>query len=291
MGTVSTVTGPIFLGHLFNWCLFGILLYTVFAFEVLQTAFATHSGWYALASGWGNPAALIDATWSLALIPALTGIVSALGQLFFVWRIWILGMGNRKFLPLVIIIILFAKNSLQLNTGKSLNSKDVIILSSLGAACDTIITVTLLSQLATKQSDSFSTANHIIHRAMRVAIETGAATTIAAFVGLALGLTNSKIYANALLANLNSRTKIVDIVESGQSQTGVQIWQVRTQDVERRGGSLSTCHVFAEEYLLMLHLGMFRKGVSVDSALAQHIIDRQNDNGNIELSEFLGQFS
>ncbi|KAJ3831437.1 hypothetical protein F5878DRAFT_675162 [Lentinula raphanica] len=105
---------------------------------------------------------------------------------------------------------------------------------------------------------------------MRVAIETGAATTIAAFVGLALyvnnntstwyfitGLANGKVYANALLANLNSRTKIVDTVESGQSQTGVQIWQVRTQ------------------------------GVSVDSALAQHTIDRQNDNGNIELSEFL----
>ncbi|KAJ3766435.1 hypothetical protein FB446DRAFT_708634 [Lentinula raphanica] len=179
MGTVSTVTGPIFLGHLINWCLFGILLYTVFAFEVLQTAFATHSGWYALASGWGNPVALIDVTWSLALIPALTGIVSALGQLFLVW-------------------------------------------------------------------------------AMRVAIETGAATTIAAFVGLALGLANGKIYVNALLANLNSRTKIVDTVESGQSQTGVQIWQVKTQ------------------------------GVGVDSALlAQHIIDRQNDNGNIELSEFL----
>ncbi|KAJ3820724.1 hypothetical protein EV361DRAFT_953762 [Lentinula raphanica] len=273
MSTVSTVTGPIFLGHLFNW------LYTVFAFEVLQTAFATHSGWYALASGWGNPAALIDVTWSLALIPALTGIVSALGQLFFVWRIWILGMGNRKFLPLVIIIILLssgslaaalycgliglAKNNLELNNK---TSKDVIILNSLSAACDTIITVTLLLQLATKQSDSFSTANHIIHKAMRVAIETGAATTIAAFVGLALyvnnntstwGLANGKVYANALLANLNSRTKIVDTVESGQSQTGVQIWQVRTQ------------------------------GVSVDSALAQHTIDRQNDNGNIELSEFL----
>ncbi|KAJ3832375.1 hypothetical protein F5878DRAFT_646830 [Lentinula raphanica] len=97
MSTVSTVTGPIFLGHLFNW------LYTVFAFEVCTCK---------VASGWGNPAALIDVTWSLALIPALTGIVSALGQLFFVWRIWILGMGNRKFLPLVIIIILLSSGSL-----------------------------------------------------------------------------------------------------------------------------------------------------------------------------------
>ncbi|KAJ3728238.1 hypothetical protein C8R42DRAFT_638065 [Lentinula raphanica] len=101
MGTVSTVTGPI--------------VYLVFYHLQL------------ILDGKGNPAALIDATWSLALIAALTEIVSALEQLFFVWRIWILGMGNRKFLPLVIIIILFVKNSLQLNTGKSLNSKDVIL--------------------------------------------------------------------------------------------------------------------------------------------------------------------
>ncbi|KAJ4470857.1 hypothetical protein J3R30DRAFT_3531329 [Lentinula aciculospora] len=272
---IVEITGAMLLGHLFNWCLFGVLciqvyiycisfsrdrlaikvlVYIVFAFDILQTAFTTHYAWYVLASGWGNPSTLVFTTWSLATIPPLTGIISSMGQIFFAWRIWVLSVGNKHFLAVVFVVVLSSAGSLaaaiycgiasirnhQLNTASTLD-KEVTAWMSLSAACDLIITVALVFQLVAKQNEGFTSVNHVLHRAIRMTIETGAATTILVFVELVLylnagtaswyfilGLSIGKVYSNALLANLNSRSK--DFNHSSHGLSGVHVWEVRTRE-------------------------------------------------------------
>ncbi|KAJ3899840.1 hypothetical protein F5879DRAFT_975283 [Lentinula edodes] len=282
---VTEVTGAMLLGHLLNWCLFGVLsiqvyiycisfpqdrlpvkflVYIVFIFDILQTAFTTHYAWYVLAAGWGNPDTLIYTPWSLATIPPFTGIISSMGQCFFAWRIWILSMGDTNFLVVIFAIVLSSAGSLaaalycgvasvrnhKLNTAQSLD-KEVIAWLSLSAACDLIITAVLVLQLVAKRKESFTSVNHVLHRAIRMTIETGAATTMLVFVELALylnagtaswyfifGLAIGKVYSNALLANLNSRSK--EFQPSTRSLSGVHIWEVRTREI-------STDHALSSE--------------------------------------------
>ncbi|KAJ6503967.1 hypothetical protein C8R45DRAFT_1186123 [Mycena sanguinolenta] len=90
-------------------------------------------------------------------------------------------------------------------------------------ACDIIITVTLVVQLIFRRKGTLAATKRIIHRAIHMAIETGAVTSVAVTVELALilnatttswyfmlGLLITKIYSNSLLASLNSRSSIFD---------------------------------------------------------------------------------
>ncbi|KAJ7777790.1 hypothetical protein B0H14DRAFT_3164354, partial [Mycena olivaceomarginata] len=86
--------------------------YSVFFLDLLQTGFATHYAWYVLAGGWGNPLALLSTPWTLlATIAPLTALVAFLVQLFYSWRIWVISHGQKRFIPILTIIVLTATAS------------------------------------------------------------------------------------------------------------------------------------------------------------------------------------
>jgi hypothetical protein len=77
---------------------------------------------YVLAGGWGNPLALLSTPWTLATIAPLTALgksdysvlihsdipylVAFLVQLFYSWRIWVISHGQKRFIPILAIIVL-----------------------------------------------------------------------------------------------------------------------------------------------------------------------------------------
>ncbi|KAF7345958.1 putative Transmembrane protein [Mycena venus] len=264
---IAVITGPMLLGHLFNYALLGCvaiqvyvyvlafphdkivvkaLVYSVFFLDLLQTGFATHYAWYVLAGGWGNQLALISTPWTLATISPLTALVAFLVQLFYSWRIWVISNGQKRFIPILAIIVLTATGSCisgwyagivlpnsgtgplaQVNFKRSIKTFDLdpaVTTWLAGAmACDIIITITLVVQLAARRNGALAATKRITHRAIRMAIETGAVTSVAVTVELALilnatttswyfmlGLLITKIYSNSLLASLNSRSSIFD---------------------------------------------------------------------------------
>lgn len=73
-----------------------ILVYTLFAFDTIQTALTTHNAWHFLGAGWGDVAVLNNPGWSWIAVPLFSGIVSASVQIFFAWRIHILGSSTRR---------------------------------------------------------------------------------------------------------------------------------------------------------------------------------------------------
>ncbi|KAF8207937.1 hypothetical protein K438DRAFT_1930875 [Mycena galopus ATCC 62051] len=264
---IAIITGPMLLGHLFNYALLGCvaiqvyvyvlafphdkivvkaLVYCVFFLDLLQTGFATHYAWYVLAGGWGDPVALLSTPWTLATVAPLTALVAFLVQLFYLWRIWVISNGQKRFIPILAVIGLTATGSCiagwyagialpnagtgplaQVNLKRSIKTFDLdpaVTTWLAGAmACDIIITITLVVQLAVRRNGALAATKRITHRAIRMAIETGAVTSVAVTVELALilnatttswyfmlGLFITKIYSNSLLASLNSRSPIFD---------------------------------------------------------------------------------
>ncbi|KAF7349553.1 putative Transmembrane protein [Mycena sanguinolenta] len=254
------------LGHLFNYALLGCvsiqvyvyalsfphdnvlvkaLVYSVFFLDLLQTGFATHYAWWVLAGGWGNELALLSTPWTLDTLAPLTALVAFLVQLFYLWRIWVIGGGRKILIPILAIIGLTATGSCvaawyagialpNAGTGplaqvtrrslKTLNLGPAVTTWLTGSmACDIIITITLVALLAVHRNGALAATKRITHRAIRMAIETGAVTSVAVTVELALilnasttswylmlGLLITKIYSNSLLASLNSRSPIFD---------------------------------------------------------------------------------
>jgi hypothetical protein len=84
-----------------------VVVYGVFMLDVVQTIFATHSAWGYLISGWGNPAVLFQPPWSLTAVSFTTAIISAIVQIFFACRIWMLKR-TRLARGIAVLIILVA---------------------------------------------------------------------------------------------------------------------------------------------------------------------------------------
>lgn len=243
------------MGHLFNWALLGILAIQVYIYslsfredklaikalvallfflDLLQTAFATHYAWYVLAGGWGDLYVLNYTPWTLTTISPLSGSIALLVQGFFSWRIWVLAQGNKVFLPILALIGItsfgacvaawyagIASSSMRNVAKASLLDPEVTGWLAGNVAADSMITITLVWQLSRRRNKGFSKVNHVVHRAIRMSIETGALTTVATAIELALflnssveswyflpGMSIAKLYSNSLLATLNSRSHI-----------------------------------------------------------------------------------
>jgi len=132
----------------------------------------------------------------------------------------------------------------------SLLDPEVTVWLACSMACDAMITIALVWLLWRRRGEGFKSVNHVIHRAIRMTIETGALTTMVTAVELALYLNSSvtswyfmfgmlmgKLYSNSLLATLNSRSPTFQ--KSNQtSSTGAQVWIA--QSTESRGETTTT---------------------------------------------------
>ncbi|KAI0774948.1 hypothetical protein BD413DRAFT_603458 [Trametes elegans] len=79
----------------------------MFVLELVQTATTTHQAWYYGVSSWNNPAALATFPWSATTVPTMAGILAAVAQLFYAWRVWSLSP-NWFFKGMAILIVLLA---------------------------------------------------------------------------------------------------------------------------------------------------------------------------------------
>jgi len=113
--------------------------------------------------------------------------------------------------------------------------------------CDCLITITLFTQLWLKRNKEFRFVNRVLHRAIRLTIETGGLTCGVAIVELVLMATSNtnsyyaliifsgKIYSNSLLVSLNSRAPIFRKDEPADEE----VWQVEEGNIAfRRTGTL-----------------------------------------------------
>ncbi|KAG8895563.1 hypothetical protein FRB99_000462 [Tulasnella sp. 403] len=214
---ITLLVGPLLLGYLFNWGLFGVLclqmyiyylsfprdsiyikvlVYSLFAIDCLQTAMTTHNAWHFLSRGWGDLGVLADPGWSWIAVPLFSGIVSCTVQLFFSWRIW--KLSRSYVLSAVIVCVALAQGISACVSGiwfAIIN--DITKISSLfpsatvwlggSALADVMITASLVAYLS-RTSTGFSQTDDVVSRLIRNTVETGAVTATAATAELILFL-------------------------------------------------------------------------------------------------------
>ncbi|KAF7378139.1 hypothetical protein MSAN_00238400 [Mycena sanguinolenta] len=254
MASVVQLTLPMFIGTLLNWGLFGTLLvqayiyFSVFqkdrawlkfivilivSLEVIETLSATHDMIIVFGTGWGNPEALDSVGWAWFSVPVMGSIIAFVCQVFYGWRICIIGKSplSTLFFGLITLISLVQLGAgiwagvIICNAGRfSLLQSDNLRATATWLAttslADLIIVCGTVFFLRRSTDPEFTSkkTNSIVSRVIMITAETGLLCMLFALVDLFLFAkykgTNyhlslcselSKLYSNGILLILNSR--------------------------------------------------------------------------------------
>ncbi|KAI8980782.1 hypothetical protein BD414DRAFT_493265 [Trametes punicea] len=249
---IAPLATPLLLGYLLNWGLYGVLsvqvylyhlafprdgriaktlVYSIYAIETAQTIIIAHDAFNAYGKGYGNLNALGSAQTEWLAVPIFSGIVSATVQMYYAYRVSLLS--GSRLLGLVISAIALLQGSSAIAQGAQafkignfadLASKAFVsctIWLAGSAACDIIIAACMTFFLVRKDTKVPST-HAVITKLVRLIIETGILTALAATIDITLflafphnayhgciALTLAKLYSNSLLVLFNSRIRIV----------------------------------------------------------------------------------
>ncbi|KAJ7621260.1 hypothetical protein FB45DRAFT_928812 [Roridomyces roridus] len=259
------LAGPRLIGLLLNWALLGILSAQVYVYHVsfpkdrriskiivyvtyildwVQTCLTTYDGFRWFVYGWGNVPDLYELYTTFLDVPILTSTISAIVQLYYGWRIWNISRSRTTFAFIVFLALIqlgagvAAGYYTYLDASEENRSPDLVraVATRLGgsALVDTVIAALMTYCLLNRRGNkATSSCNGIVTRLIRLTIETGTITALAAIVDLvffikehnglheALALVLCKIYSNALLVLFNNRLLMVDEDSEEETQTSV----------------------------------------------------------------------
>ncbi|EKM52239.1 uncharacterized protein PHACADRAFT_148756 [Phanerochaete carnosa HHB-10118-sp] len=231
------------LGYLFNWGLFGVLslqvylyyiafprdrwtlktlVYSVYVIETVQTILVTYDAFNEYASGFGSLEALDAGGLNWISVPIFSGIVSAMVQIHYAYRVSIVSGSRILGLAISVVTASYAVRSV---SGRQSNCAYTVALQiwlAATAVCDVIIAGCMTLFLL--RHDIMNPEMHaLITRLVRLVVGTGMLTALAATIDLVLflafphrayhgciALTLAKLYSNSLLVLFNSRIRIVD---------------------------------------------------------------------------------
>lgn len=237
-------SGPLILGYIFNWGLFGVvsiqvyyyyiafpkdrlyckcLVYGVYILETLQTAVITHDAFASFGAGFGSFEALDNIPFTCLSIPILSGIVGCVVQVFYAYRINVLS--KRKVIGYVITTIsivgciagiVTGVKSFEIGSLSRLNQTTVFISAGFWWGCCALCDVTIavsMTYLLSQHDTGFRSTHLLITRLTRITIETGTATALVAVINLFLffGYSDTNYYTVPVLiiAKLYCNTLLV----------------------------------------------------------------------------------
>ncbi|KAE9389672.1 hypothetical protein BT96DRAFT_1024963 [Gymnopus androsaceus JB14] len=206
----------------------------LFIAEVLHWILVTMDAWYYLVKIWGDFEGFFDLPWQAPVIVLLTGLVSFSVQIFYVYRIWMLGHTKIIRTVAIIISLISLMQCISAGTASGLalkggteeavaNLHTEFQLWLIGSfAADTLIALCMIwILLNAKRQVSFTRTENVLNKVMLNVIKTGTVTSIIAATTLALFVKFphvnyygapanflEKVYTISLLANLNSRNAI-----------------------------------------------------------------------------------
>ncbi|KAJ3879846.1 hypothetical protein F5051DRAFT_325022, partial [Lentinula edodes] len=247
-------------------------VYTVFVLDVFQSIVVATTGWHTLCTGWGHPSSLQFPGWTFTALPCVSGVVAAWVQTFFAWRIH--SLSRWRVIPISIFVLALAQCAAAFAIGIGFMSlRDITLLHKVnmfartiiwlgGAAlADLVIALSMLYLLySAKRNTTFKETERMISRLIRLTVETGVVTATSAIMELILfqsfqennlhftiALMLCKIYSNAFMASLNSR--------SGNSvipQTSRHIYSTQFPSIHFHDSGISSSNQFASATVIQL---------------------------------------
>ncbi|KAF9479660.1 hypothetical protein BDN70DRAFT_993302 [Pholiota conissans] len=216
------------------------LVFIVWFLDFGHTVFVSTALWDHLIAHFGDVERISFIPWSMALTIALTAILTFLVHQFFVYRIYKLSKRNI-YVALPIAFLALARlcfACLTTATMIKLQSLPLFVQQytwsftcglALSALIDILIT-TLMCYYLKKSHKSDSSLNHVLDMLMLYAFENGSLTCAGTFISLICWLTMSnnlifmglhfvisKLYANSLLATLNTRKHLQAVGHRSQN--------------------------------------------------------------------------
>ncbi|KAF8918109.1 hypothetical protein CPB85DRAFT_112786 [Mucidula mucida] len=240
---IAELTGPLVLGHFFNWGLFGALtvqsyiyylafprdrwlaksiVASVYSLELIQTVLATRDAFRNFGTGWGDMTDLNEVGFLWFSVPVMGSIIGFVAQLFFAWRIWILS--SRLYIP--VIICLLSATQCIAGVWSGIYSHIIGVFSDIPehtfvstslwlggtALCDVIVAFSMMYYL-NRSRTGFRSTNVILSRFIRITIETGAICATFAVLDLAFFLSyrhnNFHLAPSIALSKLYSNSLLV----------------------------------------------------------------------------------
>ncbi|KAF5329725.1 hypothetical protein D9619_009481 [Psilocybe cf. subviscida] len=251
---IAATTAPQLIGTLFNWLLFGVLsvqtyvyylnfandniwskvaVYGTYIFEIVQTAMTAADLYFWFASGFGNMSHIGNVNISPADTPILCGIIAAVVQFFFAYRIFTL---RRAYWWISLLIVLAFKLQEYSRFHENLyfpQSFDVWLIGD--TVCDVLIAGTMSWIFFVTRREGSHHGNRILGRLVRLIVETNTLTAGMALLSFICYVTlpNSplfvcttlimgKLYSNTLLVTFNNRIALrngLGQTESAKFQT------------------------------------------------------------------------
>jgi len=247
---IGRIAGGILIGFCLHWGLFGalsvqvylyylafskdplkrkILVYSVYTAELVQTILFTTAAVRQFADGFGNFEALNNDGLLWFSAPILSSTIACVVQIFYAYRIKILSKSN----VIAMLVVVFALIQLGGAIGQGVIGEQVlfftkfstlkrtlvlaVIWSGATAVCDIIIAASMTYYLSRRRID-YKPTQKMVHKLIRLIIETGTLTATIAIINLALYLLPGhptywqctteilgKLYSNVMMVVLNNR--------------------------------------------------------------------------------------
>ncbi|KAI0365395.1 hypothetical protein BV20DRAFT_757779 [Pilatotrama ljubarskyi] len=207
--------------------IFKILVPVVLVLETLHTAFAIETCYWYMIKNYANPVALLGYRYSLKLLIPLTGLTGILCNAFYARRVYLFGSKHRIFVAIATVFLLakigftaaVAVEAFQSEYITSIATYSWMISATYGftVGADGLLSATLIYILLASRT-GFRRTDNVLESLALYTINTGLTTSIVgilvfifalvqphSFVWAAISVVSDKLYANAILAVLNSR--------------------------------------------------------------------------------------
>ncbi|KAI9453622.1 hypothetical protein BJY52DRAFT_1396783 [Lactarius psammicola] len=271
---IAELTAPLLLGGVWNWCLYGTLVvqfyvytynfptdsrflklfgkglfpivfplayrrylvFSMFMIETLQTALSGWDLYYWFASGFGDMTHLASPHASAFDVPIIGAIVSLAVQLFFAYRVWLLGNKEHWWLSGIICVISTVDSAAAFGGWRLCASTGEICQRTVAqdpgdgkaiktwlignTVADTLIAVSMLYYLLQLRQRDGRFSSHALISIVRLTVETNLLTTSVSMVAMVMIILHSDKnwytcpYSNTLLVSLNNRISIRDSMAS-----------------------------------------------------------------------------
>ncbi|PBK88496.1 hypothetical protein ARMGADRAFT_1167961 [Armillaria gallica] len=214
---IERLSGPLLVGYLLNWGLFGTLsvqlylyylafpkdrqfikylVYGIYIVEFVQTILVSHDAFAMFGYGFGDLDALTEVHFNWLIVPIMSAVIACVGQSFYAYRIYILS--RSRIVPAFVICVSLTSFVAAIITGvymfqasniTELNEQKTSIfigVSCVGyAMCDIVIAICMTYYLM-RHNTSFPQTRILITKLIRLTIETGSLTAVVALATLIL---------------------------------------------------------------------------------------------------------
>ncbi|KAK0226537.1 hypothetical protein IW262DRAFT_774089 [Armillaria fumosa] len=206
---IEQVSGPLIVGYLLNWGLFGTLsiqlylyylafpkdrpfvkslIYGIYIVELVQAILVAHDAFAVFGYGFGDLEAPVETHFNWLVVPIMTAIVAFVGQCFYAYRIFILS--RSRIIPAFIICVSLIGSVTAIIAGVYIFQADdlteihnIRISISLGipsgcsVLCDIVIAICMTYNLM-RSNTGFRRTQILITKIIRLTIETGSVTAV-----------------------------------------------------------------------------------------------------------------